>query len=69
MAVLRTQPRVGSKPGPRVQIPISIRKTDGHYLNGSKQGTCVWSARAMHACSAVNVQETCIFIASPSSID
>jgi hypothetical protein len=41
MALLRTQPRVGSRPGPMVQIPISIRKTDGLYLTESKQGRCV----------------------------
>jgi hypothetical protein len=41
MALLRTQPRVGSRPGPRVQIPISIKKTDGHYLTDSKQVRCV----------------------------
>jgi hypothetical protein len=40
MAFLRTQPAVGSRPGPRVQISISIRKTDGHDLNESKQGKC-----------------------------
>jgi hypothetical protein len=41
MALLRTQPRVGSRPGPRVQIPISINKTYGHYLTESQQGRCV----------------------------
>jgi hypothetical protein len=68
MALLRTQPRVCSRPGPRVQIPISIRKTDGHYLTESKQGRCV-ECKNNEACSVVNVHETCIFIASPSSTD
>jgi hypothetical protein len=60
MALLRTQPRVGSRPGPRVQIPISIRKTDGHYLTEPKQGRCVECKSNAH----LQCREC-----SPSSID
>jgi hypothetical protein len=67
MALLRTQPRVGSRPGPRVQIPISVRKTDGHDLTESKQGRCVeCKSNARLQCRECSRY---MFTASPSSID
>jgi hypothetical protein len=69
MTLLRTQSMVGSRPGPRVQIPISIRKTDGHYLTESKQGRCVKCKNSAPAVSWMFKKHACIFIASPSSMD
>jgi hypothetical protein len=68
MALLRTQPRVGSGPGRRVQIPISIRKTDGHYLTDYKQVRCV-ECKSNASLQCHEYSRNIIFFASPSSMD
>lgn len=40
MHLLKSNPRVHSRPGPRVQPSLALRKTDRHYLLEARQGRC-----------------------------